>query len=158
MEGIFDAYMVENGGFLTTADLAYESAEVIFDNKFAHLEYDYEKLMMEHDEHLKMIELKILTENGTAEDYEYLIVQEAEAVKTESKGIFGGLLLFTGYNFLTRLSGSFLAGIIIFCIGAVNIALSYPLYNHLVAKARKKYAPVVLTVTKYLGQKEEVSL
>ena len=66
-------------------------------------------------------------------------------------GIFGGLLLFTGYNFLTRLSGSFLAGIIIFCIGAVNIALSYPLYNHLVAKARKKYAPVVLTVTKYLG-------
>lgn len=92
MEGIFDAYMVENGGFLTTADLAYESAEVIFDNKFAHLEYDYEKLMMEHDEHLKMIELKILTENGTAEDYEYLIVQEAEAVKTESKGIFGGLL------------------------------------------------------------------
>ena len=68
-----------------------------------------------------------------------------------SQGIFGGLLLFTGYNFLTRLSGSFLAGIIIFCIGAVNIALSYPLYNHLVAKIRKKYAPVVLTVTKYLG-------
>ncbi|SHI77128.1 hypothetical protein [Pseudobutyrivibrio xylanivorans] len=68
-----------------------------------------------------------------------------------AQGIFGGLLLFTGYNFLTRLSGSFLAGIIIFCIGAVNIALSYPLYNHLVTKARKKYAPVVLTVTKYLG-------
>ena len=68
-----------------------------------------------------------------------------------SQGICGGLLLFTGYNFLTRLSGSFLAGIIIFCIGAVNIALSYPLYNHLVAKIRKKYAPVVLTVTKYLG-------
>lgn len=68
-----------------------------------------------------------------------------------SQGIFGGLLLFTGYNFLTRLSSSFLAGIIIFCIGAINIALSYPLYNHLVIRTRRKYAPVVLTVTKYLG-------
>ncbi len=67
-----------------------------------------------------------------------------------AQGIFGGLLLFTGYNFLTVLSDSFLAGIIIFCIGAVNVALAYPFYNWLLTSARKKYAPVVLTVTKYL--------
>lgn len=99
MNGIFDDYMVENGGFLTTADLAFESAEVIFDNKFAHLEYEYAKLMMEHEENLKLIELKILTENGTLEDYEYLMMTEAEAVQKQSKGIFSGLFEIIGNIF-----------------------------------------------------------
>ena len=71
--------------------------------------------------------------------------------KALAEGIFGSLLLITGFNLLTKLSGSFLAGIIIFCIGAIILATSYPLYNFLIQRKRKKYAPVVLTVTKYLG-------
>ncbi len=68
-----------------------------------------------------------------------------------AEGIFGFLLLITGYNFLTILSHAFLAGIVIFCVGAIILASSYPLYNLLLHKSRKKYAPVVLTVTTFLG-------
>lgn len=71
--------------------------------------------------------------------------------KAISEGIVGFLLLITGFNLLTMVSGSFLAGIIFFCIGAINLALSYPLYNMLLSKSRRKYAPVVLTITEYLG-------
>lgn len=92
MNGFFDEYMVENGGFLTHEDLAYESAEVILDNKYAHLSFAFNQLMMEHDENLLLIENKVLMENGTYEDYETLIYTEAEETKKKSKGLLGGLL------------------------------------------------------------------
>ncbi len=66
-------------------------------------------------------------------------------------GIFGFLLLITGYNFLTLLAHAFLPGIIFFCLGAIALALSYPLYNMLLNKSRKKYAPVVLAITSFLS-------
>ncbi|MCR4924257.1 MAG: hypothetical protein K5931_09660 [Lachnospiraceae bacterium] len=66
-------------------------------------------------------------------------------------GFAGTLLLISGYNFLTKLSGAFLSGIIFFCIGFVMLALTYPIYNYLLKKGRKKYAPVVLTITNYLN-------
>ncbi len=65
-------------------------------------------------------------------------------------GLSGLLLLTTGYNFLTRLSNSFVEGIIFFCLGAILFAGAYPLYNFLLRKNRKKYAPVVLTISEYL--------
>ncbi len=71
--------------------------------------------------------------------------------KSVSNGILGFLLLITGYNFLTALKHSFLAGIIFFCIGAIVLAFSYPLYNMLLYKSRKKYAPVVLAITNFLS-------
>ncbi|MCR5416216.1 MAG: hypothetical protein K6E79_05410 [Pseudobutyrivibrio sp.] len=68
-----------------------------------------------------------------------------------SDGIAGGLLLITGYNFLTMINREFLPGIIFFSIGAILLAGAYPLYNYSLQKNRKKFAPVVLTVTKLLG-------
>ncbi len=67
------------------------------------------------------------------------------------EGIIGFILLTTGYNFLTHLSNAFLGGIIFFSIGAIIMTMSIPVYNLLVNNSRKKYAPVVLTITSYLG-------
>ncbi len=72
-------------------------------------------------------------------------------VRAVSNGIVGFLLLITGYNYLIIINNSFLAGIIFFCIGAIVMAWSYPLYNMLLYKSRKKYAPVVLAITNFLS-------
>ncbi|MCR5100217.1 MAG: hypothetical protein K6B41_02535 [Butyrivibrio sp.] len=65
---------------------------------------------------------------------------------------FTGFILFiTGYNLLTKLEHSFLTGVIFFCIGMISMAASYPLYNNVLHRNRKKYAPVVLAITKFLG-------
>ncbi|MCR5748070.1 MAG: hypothetical protein K6G03_10215 [Lachnospiraceae bacterium] len=67
------------------------------------------------------------------------------------EGTIGCLILVTGINLLVNLKSAFMAGIIFFCIGAILLAGAYPLYNHLLRKNRKKYAPVVLTITNYLA-------
>ncbi|MCR5747471.1 MAG: hypothetical protein K6G03_07150 [Lachnospiraceae bacterium] len=67
------------------------------------------------------------------------------------EGSIGFMVLVTGINLLVNLKSAFLAGIIFFCVGAVLLAGAYPLYNHLLRKDRKKYAPVVLTITNYLA-------
>ncbi|MCR5453111.1 MAG: hypothetical protein K6F00_10835, partial [Lachnospiraceae bacterium] len=66
------------------------------------------------------------------------------------EGMIGILLLVTGYNFLTILTNAFLSGILFFCFGIILLAGAYPMYHTLVKKARKKYSPVVLTITNYL--------
>ncbi|SFG58135.1 hypothetical protein SAMN04487761_12817 [Lachnospiraceae bacterium C7] len=70
--------------------------------------------------------------------------------KAMCEGGFGFFLLISGYNILTHLHNSFLQGIVLFSLGAIFLAASYPLYNFLLKRSRKKYAPVVLTITKYL--------
>lgn len=77
-------------------------------------------------------------------------IRRNSRIKAALVGITGLILFVTGYNLLTRLHSAFLAGIIFFSIGVILIASAYPIYNHLIKKKRKKYAPVVLTITNYL--------
>lgn len=72
-------------------------------------------------------------------------------IKAMFEGGFGFFLLISGYNILIPLHNSFLQGIVLFSLGAIFLASSYPLYNFLLKKNRKKYAPVVLTITEYLN-------
>ena len=95
--------------------------------------------------------------NGTEKNelYDQVImldksIRNNSRIKALLVGLTGLLLFITGYNFLTRLQSAFLAGIIFFSIGVILIASAYPIYNHLIKKKRKKYAPVVLTITNYL--------
>ncbi|MCR5580278.1 MAG: hypothetical protein K6F66_01700 [Pseudobutyrivibrio sp.] len=72
-------------------------------------------------------------------------------IKAFCEGLGGFVLFISGYNMLTHLEHAFLAGIIFFSLGSILLATSYPLYNYLLNKERRKLAPVVLTITKYLG-------
>ncbi len=65
------------------------------------------------------------------------------------EGGLGLLFVITGFNLLTHLSHSFLEGILFFSIGAIMLACSLPLYQFLLKRNRKKYAPFVLTITKF---------
>lgn len=78
-------------------------------------------------------------------------IRKSSLIKAILVGITGLILFITGYSFLTRLQSAFLAGIVFFSIGVVLVASAYPIYNHLIKKKRKKYAPVVLAITNYLN-------
>ncbi len=67
-----------------------------------------------------------------------------------SIGFLGILSLVTGLNLLFLHSDALLSVIPVFCIGILMLASAYPFYNYLLNKSRKKYAPVVLTITNYL--------
>ncbi len=121
------------------------------------------KISLTNDQKTKIQQLKYyyheagedLSSSSDSELYSKLIrmdedLRERALAFSVSEGIIGLLLIITGYNFLTMLSGAFLSGILCLCLGLVMLALAYPIYHLLLRKNRKKYAPVVLTITRYL--------
>ncbi len=87
----------------------------------------------------------------------YTLITELDRdVKNKAKtaaiaeGLAGTVFLITGYNFITGMSGMFLSGVIMFCLGTVLLAATYPMFNVLLRKGREKYAHIVITITDYL--------
>lgn len=66
--------------------------ESVIDNKMMELNYQFDRLMMEHKENIHSIECKILFENGTDDDLCTLYTAEAEEVKKKSKGILASII------------------------------------------------------------------
>lgn len=83
MVGLYD-YMDEDEKYMMTM-------EAVMNNKLSHLYMEFNKLMLEHQENLKAIEMKILMENGTESDLSDLYMFEAEDTKEKGKGILSSI-------------------------------------------------------------------
>ncbi len=99
---------------------------------------------------------KMLSEN---ELYSRLVILDDSLRKKAlfvsiAEGFAGFWLVMTGCNLLIHLSNSFMAGIIFFCIGMMMLSAALPLYQTLLKKSRKKYSPVVLTITNLLKKEK----
>ncbi len=66
--------------------------ESIIDNRLMKLNYQFDRLMMEHKENIHSIETKVLMENGTDEDLYTLYAMEAEEVKEKSQGVLAKII------------------------------------------------------------------
>lgn len=84
MEGLY-SYMSED-------EREVFMIESLMENKFAHLNCEFDKLMLEHEMNLINIENKVLMESGTSDDLEMLYLAEAEEVKKEGQGIIGKMV------------------------------------------------------------------
>lgn len=76
----------------TYHELVIESTIAIVDTKMKQLDTEYNKLLMEHERNLNLIELKVLTENGSYDDLETLYTIEAEETNVKSKGIISRII------------------------------------------------------------------
>lgn len=78
-------------GYMSQDDREYAVAEAVINNKFFHLNQQFDQVMMEHQLALNDIEMKVLVEEGTDEDLDFLIeAKQAETTK-KSKGLIGGI-------------------------------------------------------------------
>ena len=84
MEGLY-SYMSED-------EREVFMIESLMENKFAHLNCEFDKLMLEHEMNMINIENKVLMESGTSDDLEMLYLAEAEEVKKEGKGIIAKMV------------------------------------------------------------------
>lgn len=66
--------------------------ESIIDNRLMKLNYQFDRLMMEHKENINSIELKVLMENGTDDDLCALYTMEAEEVKEKGQGVLAKII------------------------------------------------------------------
>lgn len=66
--------------------------ESIIDNRLMKLNYQFDRLMMEHKENIHSIETKVLMENGTDEDLYTLYAMEAEEVKEKGQGVLAKII------------------------------------------------------------------
>lgn len=66
--------------------------EAVFDNRLMQLNYQFDRIMMEHKENLGAIEYKVLCENGTDDDLCGLYTAEAEEVKQKSQGVLTSII------------------------------------------------------------------
>lgn len=63
-------------------------------------------------------------------------------------GVLGALIMGIGMSCAMVWMGAwFIPGIIIGVVGIVLLALAYPLYNHIIRKARERIAPEILRLT-----------
>ena len=69
MEGLY-SYMSED-------EREVFMIESLMENKFAHLNCEFDKLMLEHEMNMINIENKVLMESGTSDDLEMLYLAEA---------------------------------------------------------------------------------
>lgn len=84
MEGLY-SYMSED-------EREVFMIESLMENKFAHLNCEFDKLMLEHEMNMINIENKVLMESGTSDDLEMLYLAEAEEVKKEGQGIIAKMV------------------------------------------------------------------
>ena len=84
MEGLY-SYMSED-------EREVFMIESLMENKFAHLNCEFDKLMLEHEMNMINIENKVLMESGTSDDLEILYLAEAEEVKKEGQGIIAKMV------------------------------------------------------------------
>ena len=84
MEGLY-SYMSED-------EREVFMIESLMENKFAHLNCEFDKLMLEHEMNIINIENKVLMESGTSDDLEMLYLAEAEEVKKEGQGIIAKMV------------------------------------------------------------------
>lgn len=66
--------------------------ESIIDNRLMKLNYQFDRLMMEHKENIHSIETKVLMENGTDEDLYTLYAMEAEEGKEKGQGVLAKII------------------------------------------------------------------
>lgn len=85
MEGLY-SYMSED-------EREVFMIESLMENKFAHLNCEFDKLMLEHEMNMINIENKVLMESGTSDDLEMLYLAEAEEVKKEGQGIIAKMVV-----------------------------------------------------------------
>lgn len=69
----------------------YEYVAIIADNKAKKLNFEFERVSLQHDENLLMIENKILCEHGTCDDLTYLYTAEASETGKKKQGIIASL-------------------------------------------------------------------
>lgn len=78
--------------FLSSIDKQIDVTEAVINNEIMHLNFEFEKLMLEHQENMLAINEKIIMESGTIDDYYELCMFEAEDTKEKGKNIISRLL------------------------------------------------------------------
>ena len=66
--------------------------EAVINNKFIHLNAEFDKLMIDHAINISKIDTRIILESGTDEDLTYLYEKEVENTKEKGKGIITSLV------------------------------------------------------------------
>lgn len=72
-------------------------------------------------------------------------------------GVLGALIMGIGMSCAMVWMGAwFIPGIIIGVVGIVLLALAYPLYNHIIRKARERIAPEILRLTEEIMRENRI--
>lgn len=72
-------------------------------------------------------------------------------------GVLGALIMGLGMSCAMVWMGAwFIPGIIIGVVGIVLLALAYPLYNHIIRKARERIAPEILRLTEEIMRENRI--
>lgn len=78
--------------YMSSTEKYFAMIESVSKAKMLRLNYEFDKLMMEHDELVSQIDEKIMCERGTEDDMVSLYTVEAEEVKEKGKGIISKII------------------------------------------------------------------
>lgn len=78
--------------YMSESEKQWAIIESVIDNRLLRVNYEFDKLMMEHTENLISIENKVMMESGTSDDLEALYLAEAEEIKKEGQGILSKII------------------------------------------------------------------
>lgn len=84
MEGMYS--------YMSDEERNYAASMAVLENKFLNACMEFDILMLEHEENLRLIDEKVLLEYGTEEDLCDLYLAEAEDTANKGKGILGSLI------------------------------------------------------------------